>query len=112
MEIIRSAFLILQHIELMARFASNLTARSAQPPPACRCLRCPVKEECLDRLVPIGEQHFRRAMAEYVAHDDAERPYQGCGNMLLWPASPSQRKGRIRRRPRLGGLLNYDARAA
>ena len=26
-----------------------------------------IKEECLDRLVPIGEQHFRRAMAEYVA---------------------------------------------
>ena len=33
-----------------------------------------IKEECLDRLVPIGEQHFRRAMAEYVAHYDAERP--------------------------------------
>ena len=41
-------------------------------------------------MVPIGEQHFRRAMAEYVAHDDAERLHQGCGNMLLRPASPSQ----------------------
>ena len=71
-----------------------------------------IKEECLDRLVPIGEQHFRRAMAEYVAHYDAERPHQGCGNMLLRPAAPSQRKGRICRRPRLGGLLNYYARAA
>ena len=27
-----------------------------------------IKEECLDRLIPIGEQHFRRAVAEYVAH--------------------------------------------
>src|SRR5262245_51592886 len=25
-----------------------------------------IKEECLDRLIPIGEGHFRRAMAEYV----------------------------------------------
>ena len=33
-----------------------------------------ITEECLDRLVPLGEQHFRRAIAEYVAHDDAERP--------------------------------------
>ena len=36
-----------------------------------------IKEEYLDRLVPIGEQHFRRAIAEYVAHYDAERPHQG-----------------------------------
>ena len=71
-----------------------------------------VTEECLDRLVPSGEQYFRRAIAEYVAHDEAERSQQGCGNTLLRPASPSQRKGRIRRRPRLGGLLNYYARAA
>jgi len=27
-----------------------------------------IKEECLDRLIPIGERHFRRAVAEYVEH--------------------------------------------
>jgi hypothetical protein len=27
-----------------------------------------IKEECLDRLIPIGERHFRRALAEYVEH--------------------------------------------
>jgi len=27
-----------------------------------------IKEECLDRLIPIGERHFRRAVTEYVAH--------------------------------------------
>jgi len=25
------------------------------------------KRECLDRLIPLGEQHFRRALAEFVA---------------------------------------------
>jgi hypothetical protein len=27
-----------------------------------------IKEERLDRLIPIGEGHFRRAVAEYVEH--------------------------------------------
>lgn len=71
-----------------------------------------ITEEWLDRLVPIGEQYVRRALAEDVAHDDAERPQQGCGNTLLRPASPSQRTGRIRSRPRWSGLLNDDAPAA
>jgi transposase InsO family protein len=25
-----------------------------------------IKEECLDRLIPLGERHFRGAVAEYV----------------------------------------------
>ena len=61
--------------------------------------------------MPLGERHFPRAITEYVAHYDAERPHQGRGNALLRPA-PTRSKGRIRRRPRLGGLLNYYARAA
>ena len=32
-----------------------------------------IKEECLDRLIPIGEQHFRRAVAEYIAHYHGEQ---------------------------------------
>jgi transposase InsO family protein len=27
-----------------------------------------IKEECLDRLIPIGDRHFRRAVAEFAAH--------------------------------------------
>ena len=25
-----------------------------------------IKEECLDRMIPLGERHFRRAVAEFV----------------------------------------------
>jgi putative transposase len=32
-----------------------------------------IKEECLDRLIPIGEAHFRRAVEEFVAHYHRER---------------------------------------
>src|SRR4030088_3333081 len=36
-----------------------------------------IKEECLDRLIPIGDGHFRRAVTEYVAHYHRERNHQG-----------------------------------
>ena len=36
-----------------------------------------MKEECLDRMIPIGERHSRRSIAEYVAHYHQERNHQG-----------------------------------
>jgi transposase InsO family protein len=71
-----------------------------------------IKEECLDRLIPIGERHFRRAMTEYVEHYHQERNHQGLDNRLI-SGPPLIRMGsRVRRRPRLGGLLNFYERAA
>jgi putative transposase len=32
-----------------------------------------IKEECLNRVIPLGERHFRRMMAEFVAHYQSER---------------------------------------
>jgi putative transposase len=71
-----------------------------------------IKEECLDRLIPLGERHFRRAVTEYVAHYHHERNHQGMENELIAAAPATSPVGRIRRRPRLGGLLNYYCRAA
>ena len=69
--------------------------------------------ECLDRLIPFGERHFRRALAEYVAHYHYERNHQGIENTLIAGAPVANSAGgRIRRRARLGGLLNYYHRAA
>jgi transposase InsO family protein len=70
-----------------------------------------IKEECLDRIIPLGERHFRRAVREYVAHYHLERNHQGLGNALI-AATPARTTGSIRRRPRLGGLLSYYERAA
>jgi transposase InsO family protein len=42
-----------------------------------------IKKECLDRLVPLGERHFRPAVAEYVEHDHRERNHQGLANALI-----------------------------
>jgi transposase InsO family protein len=71
-----------------------------------------IKEECLDRLIPFGERHFRRAVAEFVAYYHRERNHQGLGNELIEGAPVEGRVGRVGRRQRLGGLLNYYARAA
>jgi putative transposase len=71
-----------------------------------------IKQECLDRIIPLGERHFRLTMSDYVAHYHRERNHQGLGNTLIERIVPIRRQGRIRRRSRLGGLLNYYERAA
>ena len=71
-----------------------------------------IKEECLDRLIPIGERHFRRAVTEYVEHYHEERNHQGLDNRLISGPLAIKMTSRVRRRPRLGGLLNFYARAA
>ncbi len=71
-----------------------------------------IKEECLDRLIPLGERHFRKAVAEFVAHCHRERNHQGLGNALIELPPEQESVGRIRRRSRLGGLLSCYARAA
>jgi Integrase core domain len=42
-----------------------------------------IKGECLARLIPFGERHFRRAVAEFVAHYHRERNHQGLNNELI-----------------------------
>jgi len=71
-----------------------------------------IKEECLDRLIPIGDRHFRRMVAEYVEHYHRERNHQGLDNCLISGPPVIQMMSRVRRHPRLGGLLNFYERAA
>ena len=71
-----------------------------------------IKEECLNRIIPIGERHFRRAVAEFVAHYHHERDHQGLDNTLIDDRTFRPDGRGICRRPQLGGLLNYYERAA
>jgi hypothetical protein len=63
-------------------------------------------------MIPLGERHFRRALTKYVDHHHRERNHHGLGNRLIEGVATAQRAGRIRRRPRFGGVLNYYERAA
>ena len=72
------------------------------------------KEECLHRVVPLGEGHVRLIVHEYVEHDQRERNHQGLDNQLLQRPPPLVRADAdVQRRERLGGLLSfYDREAA
>src|SRR5262245_26882956 len=73
-----------------------------------------VKEECLSKLILIGEASLERALREFIAHFHSGRNHQGKGNLLLFPLASSTQPtvGSVRCRERLGGLLRYYARAA
>jgi transposase InsO family protein len=71
-----------------------------------------IKEECLDRVIPLGEAHLRELIRECMIHYHEERPHQGLGGMLIQPAGDHTADGPLVRRERLGGLLNYYYREA
>jgi hypothetical protein len=71
-----------------------------------------IKEECLNRVIPLGECHPRRTIADFVAHYDGERNHQGIGNELIQPLRRATVHAPVRRHQRMGGLLNYYYRAA
>ena len=72
-----------------------------------------IKEECLTRVVPLGEGHLRRLVYEYREHDHRERNHQGLDNQLLQrPPPPRRPDADVRRRVRLGGLLSFYNREA
>lgn len=72
-----------------------------------------IRSECLDRIVPLGERHLRHVICEFVEHYHRERNHQGIENRLIVSApEPANTNGRVVRRERLGGLLNFYHRAA
>ena len=66
-----------------------------------------IKESCLDRMILFGEGSLRKAIHEFIAHYHHERNHQGLGHRLITTEEPCIRStGAIRRRQRLGGMLN------
>jgi transposase InsO family protein len=50
-----------------------------------------IKDECLSRMIFIGQASLRRAVAEYMDHYHRERNHQGIGNRVICaPAVPEQ----------------------
>ena len=71
-----------------------------------------IKESCLEQMILFGEDALRRAVSQFVAHYHFERNHQALGNRLIIAPATVQAIGRVRRRQRLGGLLNYYHRVA
>ncbi len=72
-----------------------------------------IKSECLNRLVPLSENHLRHAVTEFVRHYYEERPHQGLNNSLIDPDETAGRTiGSLVCRERVGGVLRYYHREA
>ena len=68
----------------------------------------------LHALIQFGiyDKH-RTAIQNFVAHYHSERHHQGLANQLIRPeAGRLGSAGKVQRRQRLGGMLNYYYRAA
>jgi len=71
-----------------------------------------IKDECLDRMIFVGQGSLRRAVVEYTAHYHTERNHQGLENRLIVPRTTQATDGEVHRHARLGGTLNFYYRKA
>ena len=89
--------------------------KSVRPPPRSPNLNAhperfvrTIKESCLDPMILFGEGSLRKAIHKFATHYHPERNHQGLSNRLIIPPEPhGGSSGAIRRRQRLGGMLNY-----
>ena len=67
-----------------------------------------IKESCLERMIWFGESSLRKGIQDFIKRYHRERNHQGLGNRLIIPDEQhASQRGAIRRRERLGGMLNY-----
>jgi putative transposase len=71
-----------------------------------------IKDECLDRMIFIGQASLRRAVCEYMNHYHRERNHQGLDNRLIVATTTQASDGAVHRHARLGGTLNFYHRKA
>jgi transposase InsO family protein len=90
-------------------------------PPRCPRANCyaerlvlTIRTEVTDRMLIFGDRHLRSVLARYAVQYNRKRPHR---SLELRPPRPDPPvpepiRGRIRRRPILGGLINeYEAAA-
>jgi putative transposase len=112
-----------RHTKFCREFRETLAARGVECTPiparspnlnahAERWVRS--KEECLSKLILLGEKSLQRVVSNFLGHYHQERNHQGKDNLLLFPVSVPEAGSRdaISCRERLGGLLKYCSRAA
>jgi len=67
-----------------------------------------VREECLDQILILNENHLDRVLKEYDQYCNHARPHQGIGQRfpVSVPGREQNRNGPIRRRNILGGIIH------
>jgi putative transposase len=54
-----------------------------------------IKEECLGRMILIGERSLTRAVDQFCEHYHGERNHQGLGNKIIEPDFRSSGEGEV-----------------
>jgi putative transposase len=67
-----------------------------------------VRDECLDRLLIVSENHLRRVLAEYVKYYNHRRAHQGISQQtpILLADRHTATGGPVQRRDVLGGIIH------
>jgi putative transposase len=71
-----------------------------------------VRQECLDHILILNEQHLCRVLSEYVEFYNGARPHQGLEQWIPLSADRPIGQGDLRRRKVLGGLVSDYYREA
>ncbi|MBN1652911.1 MAG: transposase [Deltaproteobacteria bacterium] len=72
-----------------------------------------IRSECLNKIILFSESQLRRVVTSYVEHYHFERPHQGLDNELIEKGNAiANPNSAIKRKERVGGLLNYYYREA
>jgi hypothetical protein len=86
------------YTSVVADILTSAGIQPIRPPPSSPNLNAyaerfvrSIKEECLNRVVPLGERHLRLLTREYVEHKHSERNHQGLDNRLLQHTPPPKR---------------------
>jgi hypothetical protein len=71
------------------------------------------REECLDKVLILGEEHLRWALLEYVSYYNHRRPHQGIEQCCPIPIEGGRQEGAVKCRNVLGGIIHdYHREAA
>lgn len=65
-----------------------------------------IREECLDHILVLNENHLHRVLREYGEYYNHARPHQGLGQHFPVSELVSNTAGPIRRRDILGGVIH------
>ena len=71
-----------------------------------------VREECLDKIIILNQQHLRRVLIEYTAYYNTRRPHQGLLQDSPAGMLPASQQGPIHYRNVLGGIIRDYYREA
>jgi len=71
------------------------------------------KREVAERMIFFGERHLQRSIDDFIEYYHRERNHQGLAGEIIKSATAiGSTHGRVRRRQRIGGMLNYYYRDA